>query len=260
MTFARSLFDAVSGGYDERPPFFQTLGRELVDRAALPAGARVADLGAGKGAVTLALRAVAGIGHLTCVDISSAMLSSIKGLGLDDVMAVQADLAALPFAEHAFDHAVSGFTLHILNDSQQAAGEIYRTLRPAGTLTWSMPGAHPDAADWAQEYGTIYAEFIRRLDAPPAEMTPTEPAERAFERAGFTTIESAAVPVSIPVGDAEDYWTWTQSHGVRWLSDALPARDAAELHDRVVDSLVRLHPTQGATIMVAPQIFRMRRS
>lgn len=260
MTFNRDLFDSVSAVYDERPPFFQTVGRELVRQAHLPGGCEVVDLGCGRGAVTVALHTEADVGHVTAVDVSPQMVGHLRRLGLERVTAVEADLVALPFPDVAFDHATSGFTLHILGASARAAaGEIYRVLRPGGTLTWSMPGPHPDTVAWSQEYAAIYAEFTARLDDQPVEMNPTEPAERVLQEAEFELVEHEQVPVVLPVGGPEAYWDWTQTHGVRWLTDALDPDGGRELRQRVIGSLERLHPDGGNTIRAAPHVYRMRR-
>ncbi len=258
MTFNRDLFDRVSVAYDERPPFFRTLGSHLVRRAQLPPGSRTIDLGAGKGAVTLALLEIAPPARVTAVDVSRQMLASIQHLGLEDVTAVEGDIASMPFLNHSFDHAVSGFVLHILGDAAQSAQEIARVLRPGGTLTWSMPGTHPHADEWQEEYASIYEEFTARTAEPPSEMRPPTPVKHSLQAAGFETVDQTQVPVSIPLGDGQSYWAWTQSHGARWLTDALSAEDATELRNRVIGSLQRLHPTSGRTIMVAPWVFRSR--
>src|SRR5690242_7978928 len=49
------LFDRIADGYDEDVPFYATIGRLLVSWAEPPAGARVLDVGAGRGAITRAL-------------------------------------------------------------------------------------------------------------------------------------------------------------------------------------------------------------
>lgn len=255
----RELFDAVASVYDESPPFFQRQAVELVARAELPAGVHVADLGAGAGAVSAAVHALPGDRRLTAVDIAPAMLARMRDLDLRGVDSVHADLSAMPFADATFDHAVSGFTLHILAHPDVAAGEIFRVLRPGGTLTWSMPGDHPETLEWAADYGQIYAEFTSRVSGPPAEMIPGPPPEEVMARAGFRLLGHEQVPVSLPVGGPEGYWAWTQTHGARWVTEALPARDARELRARVIDSLRRLHPSGGRTIMVAPHIYRHQR-
>ncbi|MBE7194314.1 MAG: methyltransferase domain-containing protein [Gordonia polyisoprenivorans] len=260
MNFNQELFDRVADRYDESPPFFSTLGRVLVERTCIRDGSSVVDLGAGKGAVTIALRASLPSSPITAVDLSPAMLAAVDSLGLDHVDTLLADVTHLPLEDEAFDHAVSGFTLHILADQEAAFREIHRVLAPGGSLTWSLPGTHPETQDWTQEYSAIYRRYQDQIETVPAEMTPTQDIDALLADAGFVVDAVENVPVSIPVGDAEGYWAWTQSHGARWLTDALPPPEAEALHQEVVASLRRLHPTAGADIMVAPHITRMLRS
>jgi trans-aconitate methyltransferase len=77
--------------------------------------------------------------------------------------------------------------------------------------------------------------------------------------AGFDVVEQITVPISIPVGGAEQYWEWTQTHGARWLSDELDAAAADEFRNAVIDSLLEKHPTQGRDIMVAPLFTKLIR-
>ncbi|ONI80683.1 hypothetical protein ALI22I_46360 [Saccharothrix sp. ALI-22-I] len=57
------LFDRVAADYDRSVPFFATFGHRLVEWVGLAPGARVLDLGAGRGAVTAAaVRAEGSVG------------------------------------------------------------------------------------------------------------------------------------------------------------------------------------------------------
>lgn len=260
MSFNGELFSAVAPLFDEKVSFFGPIGARLAVHADIPAGATVVDLGAGKGAVTAGLRQLTQAGPITAVDVSKEMIGALRRLSLDDVTAVEADLADLPFVDEEFDHSTSGFTLHILADASRAAAEIHRVLRPGATLTWSMPGTHPDAEEWAQAYGEIYARFTALLEDPPAEMMPGSPLVKTLQDAGLDLVDHTTFPVVVPVGDSEAYWAWTQNHGARWLTDALSPEGATALREAVIDSLHRLHPDRGRSIMVAPHAFRMRRS
>ena len=259
MTFNAELFDRAAAAYDENPPFFRTVGQRLVDFARLPSGADVLDVGAGKGAVTVpALRAVGSTGRVTAVDVSEAMVAALVALELPGLDVRRSDVTDLPFPDAAFDHAVSGFTLHIVADLAAALQEIHRVLRPGGTLTCSLAGTHPDAEEWQAAYGQIFADFSARLEDVPQAMSPLRDLDKVIAASGFDVVDDVRSPVSLPVGGAAQYWAWTQTHGARWLSDALPPAGAAELRAAVIDSLERLHPTQGRDILVAPRFLRLR--
>lgn len=261
MSFNADLFDRTASEYDEWPPFFRILGAKLVEFANLSVGGSALDIGAGKGAVTLpALAAVGPLGHVTAVDVSERMVQHLRGYGRPNLNVLHQDITETTLPDASHDHAVSGFTLHILRDLTQALVQIHRVLKDHGTLSWSRPGGHPDASEWENSYGRIYETFAGRLPRVPSEMADESDYEALFQAAGFDVCEQITVPVRISVGGAEEYWAWTQTHGARWLTDQLSADDAADFKNAVVDSLLKSHPTQGCDIMVAPLLTKLRRS
>ena len=127
------------------------------------------------------------------------------------------------------------------------------------TLSWSKPGAHPEALEWEESYGSIFADFSKRLESVPPEMTDEPDYESLFQVEGFEIIEQINIPLRIPIGGPEGYWAWTQTHGARWLSDQLGTSDADEFKSAVIESLSSSHPTRGNDIMVAPLFTKLRR-
>ncbi|MGM0402171.1 MAG: class I SAM-dependent methyltransferase [Thermodesulfobacteriota bacterium] len=59
-----------------------------------------------------------------------------------------ADITALPFADTAFDHVICSEVLEHIPDDQSAAKELFRVLKPGGTLTVSVPRFFPEKICW----------------------------------------------------------------------------------------------------------------
>lgn len=59
-----------------------------------------------------------------------------------------ADITALPFPDHAFDHVICAEVMEHIPDDRGAAGELFRVLRPGGTLTVSVPRYLPEKICW----------------------------------------------------------------------------------------------------------------
>ena len=73
-------FTQAASGYDEGgTEFFTDMGRRLVEQAQVRPGARVLDVGCGKGAVTLPAARLAGEGgHVTGIDLAGPMLKHAR--------------------------------------------------------------------------------------------------------------------------------------------------------------------------------------
>lgn len=244
------LFDRVAADYDRSVPFFTTFGRRLVGWAAPEPGARVLDLGAGRGAVTAALMA-AGC-SVVAGDVSSVMLDALRD-ALPGVDTRVLDARRLDLPDASMDVVLSGFLVHIVA-ADEVFAEVARVLRPGGVFAFSVPGPSADGGWWAA-YGRIVDEFTRRVrDVASSEPVPWE---RRADRAGLRHAGRAATEVSFPVDGPEAYWSWLMSHGNRWLYDALPPADREVFRERVLHSLRADHPTGGTNLIAGAEFHRV---
>lgn len=126
-----------------------TLIRAIRDRvmamAALQAGERVLDVGAGMGLLAMAAhRAVGPTGRVVALDLSLGALRGARERsmveGTDTPLgAVVGDVMHLPFTEAPFDVVVCRSVLIYLTDRVAAAGAIRRVLRPGGRVALFEP-------------------------------------------------------------------------------------------------------------------------
>ena len=101
-------------------------------RAYLPPPARLLDLGAGNGAVELAMQA----GGYSVVSVDAGWNDDARRLGVTRVVA---DAAALPFRPAAFDALLLLETVEHLPDIRAAARECARVLRPTAPALVTTP-------------------------------------------------------------------------------------------------------------------------
>ena len=97
------------------------------------------DLGSGRGRDTLRMaEAVGATGHAFGIDASEGMLEKAREtatrLGVTNASFLRADLAALPLESESVDLVVSNCTINHATDKQAAWNEIYRVLKPGGTV------------------------------------------------------------------------------------------------------------------------------
>ena len=119
---------------DDQTAFLRPL---LHHDSAFPAGSAVLEAGCGTGAATAALLANSPDLRLTGLDLSAEQLRlarrRLRRLGLDAEF-VQADLAAAPFPDAAFDHAFACFLLEHLPSPPAALRALHRLVRPGGSI------------------------------------------------------------------------------------------------------------------------------
>ena len=107
---------------------------------ALPVFDRSLEIGAGTGYFSLHLLMSGVVGRATCTDISPGMVAALQDNAerLDlEVDALVADAERLPFDDDAFDLVVGHAVLHHLPDLTQAFAELYRVLKPGGTIVFA---------------------------------------------------------------------------------------------------------------------------
>jgi SAM-dependent methyltransferase len=129
-------WDLVAPGYTaEALPYFEVISRAALQAAALPVGARIVDVAAGPG--TLSLLAAAGGARVSAIDISEQMVSAFReraaAAGLGSALDIRlGDGQALPFESGGYDGAFSMFGLMFFPDRAAGLREMRRVLRPGG--------------------------------------------------------------------------------------------------------------------------------
>lgn len=137
------------------------LGEDLVDACGVHAGQRVLDVAAGTG--NAAIAAAARGADVVATDLTPELLDAGRlvaaGRGVD-LAWQQADAEDLPFADAAFDVALSAIGVMFAPHHQEAADELVRVTRPGGTI---------GLASWTPDgfIGQMFATMKPFAPAPP---------------------------------------------------------------------------------------------
>ena len=134
----------ASGNYAIVGTTLQIVGEHLAEAVDLRAGEQVLDVAAGNGNATLA--AARRFAHVTSTDYVPELLEKgaerARANGLD-VRFQAADAEDLPFADGAFDVALSTFGVMFAPDQTRAARELTRVVRSGGRIglaNWTPEG------------------------------------------------------------------------------------------------------------------------
>lgn len=201
----------------------------VFERLELPGGARILDVGCGRG--DLWHQNVARLDpswQLTLADLSEGMLeAACANLG-SRARYVEADLHALPFADGAFDVVLANHVLYHAADLPRALDELARVLAPGGRF-------------YASTVGERHLAELRDLVGPRA------PWSRNHERFGlgngagrlapwFADVEVLEYPDSFLVTETEpviDYLLSTTT------ARSLTEPDVAEIRAAIADAIGR---------------------
>jgi ubiquinone/menaquinone biosynthesis C-methylase UbiE len=204
-------YEQVMGRWSRR------LAPLFIEFAGVEEGERLIDVGCGTGSLAFALIAGKNPAALTAIDYSELYLEAARAAGADPRLTFrQADACALPFADGAFDRALSLLVLHFVPKPELAAAEMRRVVRRGGTVA---------AAVWDTYGGFVmqrmFWDTAAMLD-PAAEAARAanyaRPATRPNElrelwtRAGLTEVRDAMLTIRMDYASFDDLW-WPLAAG-----------------------------------------------
>jgi ubiquinone/menaquinone biosynthesis C-methylase UbiE len=150
MTDQVERFDRIAGGYEQwwapvlAPSALALL--DLLDADVAGGATELLDVGVGTGNLSRPALARWPSVRVTGVDASSEMVGAAEALVAEAVDGSRARFtgtvaraAEMPFADAAFDAAMSSFVLQLVPSRPQALREVRRVLRPGGRfahVTW----------------------------------------------------------------------------------------------------------------------------
>ena len=158
----------ASGDYAVIGTTLQIVGERLCEAIDLKAGERVLDVAAGNGNATLA--AARRFAEVTSTDYVEGLLDAARVRAAAERLEIafrSADAEALPFADGAFDVALSTFGVMFTPDQAKAATELTRVVRPGGRI---------GLANWTPEglIGQLFKVLGRHAPPPPGLKSPLQ--------------------------------------------------------------------------------------
>lgn len=250
MLSAIEPWDLVANGYAETT--MQMLAHyadEAIAASKLKPGAAILDVACGPG--TLALMVAREAGSIHGIDFSAPMLDIFKQhverSGHRNITIQHGDAQTLPYADATFDAAFSMFGLMFFPDRRKGFAEIYRTLKPGGSIAVTSWAPIDRSPAMQLMFGAIRAikpdlpepqKAIDTLENP--EVFKQEMLDAGFKDVKIQSVTKAAFPVtsipefwadmvkgSAPIqmlkkGMGETAWREKEELAIRFLEEKLP--------------------------------------
>ncbi|MDQ1605502.1 MAG: hypothetical protein QOE01_3347 [Actinomycetota bacterium] len=201
MTFdvAAVSYDRFMGGYSVR------LAPQLADLAAVAAGQRVLDVGAGPGALTAELVARVGAGAVCAVEPSAPFADALRARQAD-VDVRQAAAESLPYDDDEFDASLAQLVVHFMRDPVAGLREMARVTRPGGAIAacvWDHVGGHTPLGpfwDAVHELEPAAEDESRLAGAREGHLG------ELFRAAGIGDLAETVLGVDMAFASFEDWW------------------------------------------------------
>lgn len=242
------MFGRAAATYDTVIPFFRRFGARLVDLAQLAEGERVLDVPCGRGASLVpAARDLGPEGRVLGVDLAEEMVGLLRAdlaeAGTTNAEVRRMDAAHLDLPDGSFDVALCGFSMHVLDDPEQVAGEFARVLCPGGRIAVSVPAGQGQEWDVVFE---VFKSFAPRLTAPmPLPVRPDFDVLAPLSAGGFIDLQVMEEEIDFTFADEAVWWTWAWSHGMRGFLELLTPEDLEECRIAMFDHLRLLGGEEG---------------
>jgi len=225
--------------------FWDRWGKATVARIALSPGDSVLDLCCGAGASALAAaRTVGPSGTVLGVDVAEPLLELARQraatLGLRNVSFRNGDATSTGLDGGTFDAVVCVFGVFFAADMPSFVREMWRLVRPSGTLAITTWGA-----DWCEPAASVFWGSVRELEPQlfraynPWDVIVTSPAlSDLLVRGGVPSANVAATSGEFHELDRpEQFWDVVLGSGLRATVDAFDEDRREVLRERVVREL-----------------------
>jgi len=214
--------------------FLGPMGTEIIAQIHPSGYDTVLDIAAGTGEPGLTIAAMIPGGKVVITDLAEDMLTIAKEnasqKGITNIETVACDVCELPFADNSFDSISCRFGFMFFPDMQLAMNEMFRVLKPGGTMAtsyWNIP----EKNFWVTAMmGTINKNMDLPQPPPgsPGMFRCAKPGliKDIAEKAGFKNIEEKEVVSLLNTGTVETYWTIMTEVGAPIVAALSKADDA----------------------------------
>jgi ubiquinone/menaquinone biosynthesis C-methylase UbiE len=238
-------WDVASQGYAKNiaPFMMEPFAAEIIDRLDVDDKAKVLEVAAGSGALTLALSKK--VNCLLATDFSPKMVEllgkRITDEGIENTSLKVMDGQSLKIRDASYDRAVSSFGIMLFPERHKGFLELVRVLKPHGKAVicaWAGPDKFEAFGLFMQGIQKAFPDFPKPAKPLPV-FSLSDPVsfKEQMEAAGFRDVEVEFVAKKMVVDNFETLWTMLTvgAPPVKILFDQVGEDGIVRIHDALVE-------------------------
>lgn len=219
----KNIWDEVAPNFGEiGPKYWSDFGNRLVELSNINKGARVLDIGMGRGASLFpTLNRIGKDGSIVGIDYSEVMVSKtqkdILSRNINNAEVKKMNAQNLEFADSSFDNIICGFGIGYLLFGEDKLNGVKRILKDNGQVAFSIWGV--------QENQKWLTEIINKY-IPPTNNTShvnslkfdtVDYVKKILEQAGFKNIKVHEESSDVIYKNKEEWWQEMCTNAVRGI-------------------------------------------
>lgn len=206
------------------PRYWDNFGNRLVELASIKKGAKVLDIGTGRGAVIFPLiKKVGEHGSIVGIDISEVMIKEsnkeIHKQGIQNVKLMTMDAETLNFIDNSFDNILGGFVISYLLFTDTKLNGVLRVLKEGGEVGFSIWGIQEDTK-WIKGLFNTYLDLNSTFEdvkknPKVIKFDTAESVRKILMEAGFKNIKVFEEKKVVIYKSKEEWWQEMWSNAIR---------------------------------------------
>lgn len=246
-----SLYNRVASSYGQvGPEAFADAGRRLVEHMGIAEGAKVLDVGVGRGANLFpAAEKACPRGQVIGIDLAENMVretaEEIQRRNITQASVLVMDAEQLAFPADSFDDVLCGFAIFLFPHVEQALSEFLRVLRPGGKLGITVARNADAIEQWYNKRITEYHDqYHFPLNAGGGNLDLAE-LPSYLAHAGFVDVHVEQEQAEFVYASAEQWWEAKWTHGTRYSLEHMAPEVLAQFKAEVFARLQEILQADG---------------